>query len=215
MGRLKLRKLDASVGASGPHDFAVRCNISRPLAVDRSQVFQLALQSRCAQNAAASTASLPASVTIMIRPSGGVGCESSRCDLGQVATNIFRKIRKKTRQTGKSPHVHKPSRHCDRDRGESHDSSPPTPPYIRVRIRRFDRLSTVGVSRRAGESDSGVRRNGFGPFERRIRASPFLIAAKASVLDIRPHGRFEVSTSKRPSIVQAFSETRSAYYALC
>src|SRR5258707_15619827 len=34
-----------------------------------------ALQSRRAQNAAASTASLPASVTIMIRPSGGVGCE--------------------------------------------------------------------------------------------------------------------------------------------
>src|SRR6266852_7673631 len=28
-----------------------------------------------AQNAAASTAPLPASVTIMIRPSGGVGCE--------------------------------------------------------------------------------------------------------------------------------------------
>jgi len=82
-------------------------------------------------------------------------------------------------------------------------------------MRRFDRLSTVGVSRRAGESDSGVRRNGFGPFERRIRALPFLIAAKASDLDIRPHGRFEVSTSKRPSIVQAFSETRSAYYAFC
>ena len=54
---------------------AVRCNISRPLAVDRSQVFQLALQSHRAQNAAASTASLPASVTIMIRPSCGVGCE--------------------------------------------------------------------------------------------------------------------------------------------
>ena len=43
---------------------------------DRSQAFrQPALQSRRAQNAAASTASLPASVTIMIRPSGGVGCE--------------------------------------------------------------------------------------------------------------------------------------------
>src|SRR5216684_4818147 len=96
----------------------------------------------------------------------------------------------------------------DRDRGEPRGSSPPTPPYIRVRIRRFDGLSTVGVSRRAGESDSGVRRNGFGPFERRIRASPFLIATKASDLDIRPHGRFEVSTSKRPSIVQAFSKTR-------
>src|SRR6266852_5883437 len=42
---------------------------------DRSQVFQLALQSHRAQNAAASTAPLPASVTIAIRPSGGVGCE--------------------------------------------------------------------------------------------------------------------------------------------
>ena len=102
-----------------------------------------------------------------------------------------------------------------RDRGEPRDSSPPTPPYIRVRIRRFDGLSTVGVSRRAGESDNGVRRNGFGPFERRVQASPFPIAAKASDLLIRPHGRFEVSMSKRPSIVQAFSETRSAYYALC
>ena len=52
-------------------------------------------------------------------------------------------------------------------------------------------------------------------FERRVRASPFPIAPKASDLDIRPHGRFGVSMSKRPSIVQAFSETRSAYYALC
>src|SRR5882762_3015637 len=50
--------LDAGVEASGPHDFAVRCNISRPLAVDRSQAFrQPALRSRRAQNAAASTAS--------------------------------------------------------------------------------------------------------------------------------------------------------------
>src|SRR5712672_643853 len=73
VGPTRLRKLDASVGASGPRDFAVRCNISRPLAVDRSQVFQLALQPHRAQNAAASTASLPASVTIAIRPSGGVG----------------------------------------------------------------------------------------------------------------------------------------------
>src|SRR5882762_7857909 len=73
---LNSARLDASVEASGPHDFAVRCNIPRPLAVDRSQAFrQPALQSRRAQNAAASTASLPASVTIAIRPSGGVGCE--------------------------------------------------------------------------------------------------------------------------------------------
>src|SRR5882672_8227410 len=32
VGPTRLRKLDASVGASGPHDFAVRNNISRPLA---------------------------------------------------------------------------------------------------------------------------------------------------------------------------------------
>ena len=68
---LNIRELDASIGASGPHDFAVRCNISRPLAVDCSQVFQLALQPLRAQNTAASTASHPASVTIAIRPSVG------------------------------------------------------------------------------------------------------------------------------------------------
>jgi hypothetical protein len=28
----------------------------------------------------------------------------------------------------------------DRDRGEPLDSAPPTPPYIRVRIRRFEKL---------------------------------------------------------------------------
>src|SRR5882762_8479891 len=33
VGPTQLRELDASVGASGPHDFAVRCNISRPLAL--------------------------------------------------------------------------------------------------------------------------------------------------------------------------------------
>src|SRR6266478_8201708 len=38
VGPTQLRVLDASVGASGPHDFAVRSNISRPRAVDRSQV---------------------------------------------------------------------------------------------------------------------------------------------------------------------------------
>jgi hypothetical protein len=59
VGPTQLRELDASAGASGPHDFAVRCNISRPLAGDRSQVFRLALRSHRAQNAAASTASRP------------------------------------------------------------------------------------------------------------------------------------------------------------
>jgi hypothetical protein len=33
VGPTCLRELDASIGASGPHDFAVLCNIVRPLAV--------------------------------------------------------------------------------------------------------------------------------------------------------------------------------------
>src|SRR5476649_1641485 len=37
VGPTQLRELDASVGASGPHDFAVRNNISRQRACDRSQ----------------------------------------------------------------------------------------------------------------------------------------------------------------------------------
>jgi hypothetical protein len=37
VGPTQLRELDTSIGASGPHDFAVRNNISRPRAVDRSQ----------------------------------------------------------------------------------------------------------------------------------------------------------------------------------
>src|SRR5258706_5330608 len=88
-GPTQLRRLDASVGASGPHDFAVRSNISRRRAVDRSQIFRLALQSHRAQNAAASTASRPASVTIAIRPSVEWDGEGCRCDLGRAKTEIF------------------------------------------------------------------------------------------------------------------------------
>src|SRR5258705_579552 len=113
---------------------------------DRSQAFrQPALQPRRAQNAAASTASHPASVTIAIRPSVGRDGDSSRSDLGQREQVFFGKSERKdsttlstNRPTGKSPHVH------NRDRCEPHDSSPPTPPYIRVRIRRCPRLSRLG-----------------------------------------------------------------------
>src|ERR1700730_9767297 len=48
-----------------------------------------ALRSHRAQNAAASTASRPASVTIAIRPSVGWDAKSSRCDLGGAKTEIF------------------------------------------------------------------------------------------------------------------------------
>src|SRR6195256_6337536 len=64
--------------ASGRQDHTISPSaaiVSRQRAVDRSQVFRPALRSHRAQNAAASTAFHPASVTIMIRPSCGVGCE--------------------------------------------------------------------------------------------------------------------------------------------
>jgi hypothetical protein len=89
----------------------------------------------------------------------------------------------------------------DRDRGESRDSTPPTPPYVRVRIRRFDGLSMVGISRRAGESDSEVRRNGFGPFERRVWASPFPAAPKPVTWIF---GRMAGSRSPCPSVLPSF-----------
>jgi len=48
-----------------------------------------------------------------------------------------------------------------------------------------------------------------------VQASPFPVAAKARHLEIRPHGRSEVSAFKRPANVRAFGGARSAYYALC
>src|ERR1700730_14549321 len=62
--------------ASGRQDHTIlpsAKSVSRQHAGDRSRVFRLALQSHRAQNAAASTATHPAFVTIMIRPSCGVG----------------------------------------------------------------------------------------------------------------------------------------------
>src|SRR5450432_2807964 len=60
--------------ASGRQDHTIlpyAAIVSRPRAGDRSRVFRLALQSRRTQNAAASTATHPAFVTIMIRPLWG------------------------------------------------------------------------------------------------------------------------------------------------
>jgi hypothetical protein len=67
VGPTQLRKLDTSVGVSGPHDFAVRNNIARPCAADRSRETRPAIHD-CAPDTAASTASRRTSVTIAIRP---------------------------------------------------------------------------------------------------------------------------------------------------
>jgi hypothetical protein len=63
--------------------------VTRPRAVDRSQIFRPALRSPCAQNAAASTASRPAFVTMANAPLVGWDAKSSRCDLGCAKTEIF------------------------------------------------------------------------------------------------------------------------------
>jgi len=117
---------------------------------------QSALRSHPRPTLAASTAPLPASVTIMIRPSGGVGCESSRSDLGRWQQIFFGKSENKdstapstNRPTGKSPHgaransarvpdaVQRPSR-CSAEPGpqqiERHDGpriSKRTTPQVR------------------------------------------------------------------------------------
>jgi hypothetical protein len=74
-GRADLTPQDLTP-ASGRQDHTIlpsAKSVSRQRAVDRSQVFRPALRPHRAQNAAASIASLPASVTIAIRPSSGVG----------------------------------------------------------------------------------------------------------------------------------------------
>src|SRR5258708_1502400 len=66
-----LRQLDASVGASGPHDFAVHLK-------------------RCSSKApSASTASRLTSVTIAKRPSVGAGWQRYRFDLGKRRSGKF------------------------------------------------------------------------------------------------------------------------------
>ena len=88
-GRYNLRRLDTSNGCQDHTVLPYAAIVSRPRAVDRSQIFRFALRSHRAQNAAASNASHPASVTIAIRPSVGRDARSSRSDLGCLKTEIF------------------------------------------------------------------------------------------------------------------------------
>jgi hypothetical protein len=70
-----LRQLDASVEASGPHDFAVR------------------LTCHSSKAPSASTASRPAFVTIASRPSIGTRRPGYNFDLGETAKGIFLQMR--------------------------------------------------------------------------------------------------------------------------
>jgi hypothetical protein len=80
--QLTSAKLDASVGASGPHDFAVRNSIVRlragsPLTGPKDKPCDFHWRA----DAAASTASRPTSVTIASRPSCGRDGRTFRGDL--------------------------------------------------------------------------------------------------------------------------------------
>src|SRR6202022_3050847 len=88
VGPTCLRKLDAGVEASGPHDFTVR---SKHLSSARPAIAHGKTRPAITHvpNAAASTASRPASVTIAIRPCRGRDGEGYRSDLGQAGTEIF------------------------------------------------------------------------------------------------------------------------------
>ena len=68
----------------GPHGFAVRFNIGRLRAADRSRA-KPALPSRFMPDAAASTASHPASVTFAKRPLIGIGWDMYNSDLAKSA----------------------------------------------------------------------------------------------------------------------------------
>src|SRR5450432_2193073 len=90
VGPTQLRELDASVGASGPHDFAVR---EKRLSSARRGIAQESFDSPCDPIARKTLPRPPhphpASVTIAIRPSVGWDTKSSRCDLGGTKTEIF------------------------------------------------------------------------------------------------------------------------------
>ena len=82
------RRLDASIGASEPHDFAVRFSISRQLACDRSRETRPAITSR-AQRRRVHRIPFPTSVTIAKRPSVGRDGRGYSSDLGQPGMEIF------------------------------------------------------------------------------------------------------------------------------
>jgi hypothetical protein len=90
VGPTQLRELDASVGASGPHDFAVRNNISRQRAVDRSQAHHLPCDP-----IARKTLPRPPHPAPNVRDDRetpllvGRDGRSCRCDLGGTKTEIF------------------------------------------------------------------------------------------------------------------------------
>jgi hypothetical protein len=104
LGKGAFRRLDASVGASGPHDFAVRQphhSSARRLIAHRP--CGLPCHHVLAPDEPASTASRPASVTIASRPSEGRDGEGYAGDLGEKRSGIFLQRGVDMRLTGSEP----------------------------------------------------------------------------------------------------------------
>src|ERR1700716_1382423 len=119
VGPTRLRKFNTSNGCQDHTALPSAAIVVRLRAVDRSRVFrQPALRSRHTPDAAASTASHPASVTIAIRPSGGRNGERSRTDLGQTGMEIFLETGL-DRQTSEQPvgQIRRPARRSSNSEG--------------------------------------------------------------------------------------------------
>src|SRR6266436_10186623 len=110
VGPTQLRELDASVGASGPHDFAVRCNrLSSACCRSLTSLIDLPCNPLARKTLPRPPHPHPASVTIAIRPSGGVGWREfveMICPTGEAKYFCKRGWTplSTSRPTGKSPH---------------------------------------------------------------------------------------------------------------
>src|SRR5206468_12646246 len=112
-------------------------------------------------------------------------------------------------------HFVRPGMTPNRDRGEPRSSSPPTPPYVRVRIRRFAGLSGKSCSVAAVVSISAIVAPASTPL---ISGNQGFTLSRRSEAGCPEFSRMADAISLHllvTSSVQAFSETRSAYYALC
>ena len=108
---------------------------------------------------------------------------------------------------------------CNRDRGASHDAAPPTPPDIRVRIRRFGGLSGH-LFPQEGWPPGGWKRTTARTLRSLLGHAVGLhlsaLTCRTDITACLPHGVFElrVSTSHFQPL-KAFGRIAPPYYALC
>jgi hypothetical protein len=103
---------------------------------------------------------------------------------------------------------------ANRDRGEPRDSSPPTPPYIRVRIRRFTGLSANGFFSSAPEAQTvGTVGLASAPLNSAVWASPFPAVPKGQRPGFSTVWPLEIPISK--CLFQRSGLQRNSFRLLC